>query len=170
MGKSLDASASFQPSSLTFWVSKVYLASFYLIYSLFEEANSILSRRQASFRLDRPSLDRIPFLSPSISDGFIKPTPSSWTILAAIDFSKGFHSVWHPAIFHKFIYGVLLPCFVRWTQPVLFNKFIALYFFLFLSIIFLLVCLIFFWYSLYSDTLAIWFSSPSVPAAVEATK
>ena len=82
----------------------------------FLESNSILSPRQASFHSGRSTLDQILYLSQSISNGFNKPRPGSWTILSTIDFSKAFDSVWHPARFHKLISAGLPPCFARWTQ------------------------------------------------------
>ena len=62
------------------------------------------------------SRDQILFLVQSISDGFNKPSPGSRTILATINFSKVFDSVWHPPLFHKLISAGLPPCFARWTQ------------------------------------------------------
>ena len=57
------------------------------------------------------------FLSQSISDGFDKPRPGSWTIFSTIDFSKVFDSVWHPALFHKLISAGLPPLFVCLFYP-----------------------------------------------------
>ena len=47
------------------------------------------------------------------------PSPGSQTILATIDFSKAFDSVWHPNLFHKLISAGLPPCFACWTQSLL---------------------------------------------------
>ena len=80
------------------------------------ESNSILSPFQAGFRSGRSTLDQILFLSQSISDGYNKRRHGSRMILAAIDFSKAFHSVWHPTLFHKVISADLPPCFARWTH------------------------------------------------------
>ena len=43
-------------------------------------------------------------------------------ILAAIDFSKAFDSVWHPALFWKPILAGLPPCFAPWNQSFLFKR------------------------------------------------
>ena len=122
MGKPLDSSASFRPISITSCVSKLVerIILFRLLFIL--ESNSILSPRQAGFRPGRSTLDQILYLSQSISDGFDKPRPGSWTILSTIEFSKAFDSVWHPALFHRFISAGLPPCFARWTQSFLSDK------------------------------------------------
>ena len=48
-------------------------------------------------------LDQILYLSRFISHGFNTPKLGSWAILATIDFSIAFTSVWHPPIFRKLI-------------------------------------------------------------------
>ena len=88
----------------------------------FLESDSILFLRQAGFCLGLSTLDQILFLFQSISDGFNKPRPGSRTILATIDFSKAFDSVWHPVLFHKLISAGLPPCFARWTRSFLSNR------------------------------------------------
>ena len=127
-------------------------------------------------------------------DEFNKPRPGSWTILSTINFSKAFDSLWHPALYHKLISAGLSSCFARWTEsflsdrracvvfqnqksrcfrvrrgvlqesvlgPVLFSFFIND---LPASLPSYVSCF------LYTDDLAIWSSSPSVPTAVEATQ
>ena len=119
MGKPLDSPASFRLISYTSCVSKLFERIILSRLLFFLESNSILSPRQAGFRPGRSTLDQILYLSQSISDGFNKPRPGSWTILSTIDFSKAFDSVWHPALFHKLISGGLPPYFARWTQSFL---------------------------------------------------
>ena len=51
----------------------------------------------------------------SIWDGFQKKKPPDRTILASVDFSKAFDSVWHSALFHKLLSLKLPPCFVFWV-------------------------------------------------------
>ena len=116
MGKPLDSPASFRPIFLTFCVSKLFESIIISRLLFFLESNSILSPRQAGFCPGQSTLDQIPYLSQSISDGFNKPRPGSRTIQSTIDFSKAFDSVWHPALFHKRISTGLSPCFARWTQ------------------------------------------------------
>ena len=114
MGKPLDSPATFRPISLTSCVSKLFERIILSRLLFFLESNSILSPRQAGFRPGRSTLDQFFYLSQSISDGFNKPRPGSWTILSTIDFSKAFDSVWHPALFHKlFQLASLLALLVR---------------------------------------------------------
>ena len=116
MAKPLDSPASCRPISLTSCVSKLFERIILSRLLFFLESNSILlSPRQAGFRSGRSALNQILYLSQSISDGFNKPRPGCRTILSTIDFSKAFHSVWHPALFHKLISTVLLSCCARWT-------------------------------------------------------
>ena len=112
MGKPLDSPASFRPISLTSCVLKLF-ERIILSCLLFLESNSVPFPRQAGFRPGRSTLDQIMFFSQFISSGFNKPRPGSRTIVCAIDFSKAFDSVWHPALFHKLISAGLPPCFAR---------------------------------------------------------
>ena len=194
IGKPLNSPASFRPISLTSCVSKLSECIILSRLLFFLESNSIPSPRQAGFCPGQSTLDQILYLSQSISDGFNKPRPGSWTILSTIDFSKAFDSVWHPAFFHKLISAGLPPCFVRWTQSflsdwraymvyqnhksrslrvcrgVLQGSVLGLVLFsLFInnlpaSLPSSVCC------SFYTDDLAIWSSSPSVPTVVEATQ
>ena len=122
MGKPLDFPASFRPVSLTSCVSKLFERIILSRLFFFLESNSILSLRHAGFRPGRSTLDQILYLAQSISDEFNKPMPGSRTILATIDFSKAFDSVWHPALYHKLITAGLPHCFARWTQSFLSDR------------------------------------------------
>ena len=194
MGKPLDSPASFRPISLTSCVSKLFERIILSRLVFFLESNFILSSHRADFRPGRSTLDQILYLCQSISDGFNKPRPGSWTILSTIDFCKAFDSVWHPVLFHQLISAGLPPCFARWTQSFLSDRRASVvyqnhksrsfrvrrgvpqgsvlgpvYFSLFnndlpASLPSSVSC------SLYADDLAIWSSSPSVPNAVEASQ
>ena len=108
--------------------------------------------------------------------------------------SRTFDSVWHPVLFHKLILAGLLPCFTCWTPSFLSDRRASVVcqnhksrsfrvgrgvpqgsvlgpalFLLFInnlptSLPSSVSC------SLYADDLAIWFSYPSLPCAVEATQ
>ena len=164
MGKPLKSPASFRPISLTSCVSKLYKCIILSRLLFFLESNSILSPRQAGFCRGRSTLHQNLFLSQSTSDGFNKPRPGSRTIFVTIDFLKAFDSVWYPALFHKLfrladllalLVGLnlsflisMLAWFIKITKFVPFksvkvfgkNPFLALYFSLFSSMIFLLLC------------------------------
>ena len=194
MRKPLDSPASFWPISLTSCVSQLFERIIPSRLLFFLESNSILSPRQAGFHPGRSTLEQILFLSQSISDGFNKPRPGSRTILSTIDFSKAFDSVWYPALFHKLISAGFPPCFARWTQSLISDRRVVLWFFkitkvvpfgsvevfrrdLFLVLYFSLTSSMIFWLvcllpsaALYADDVATWSSSPSVPTAVEATQ
>ena len=115
MGKPLDSPASFRHISLTSCVSKLFERIILSRLLFFLKSNSILSLHHADFRRRRTTLDQILFLAQS---GFNKPRPGSRTILATIDFSKAFDSVWHPALFHQLILAGLPSCC---CYPILFE-------------------------------------------------
>ena len=192
MGKPLDSPASLRPISLTSCILKLLEHIILSCLLIFLESNSILSPRQAGFCPGRSTLDQILYLSQSISDGFNKPRPGSRMILSTIDFSKAFDSVCHPALFHKQISAGLPPCFARWTQSFLSDRWASVVYQNHKShsfrvrqgvlqgsalgpVLFSLLindlpvslpssvsC------SLYTDDLVIWSSSPSIPTVVEA--
>ena len=112
MGKPLDSPASLWPISLTSCISKLFECIILSCLLFFLESNSIFSPRQASFYPGRSTLDQILFLSQFISNGFNKPRPGSWTILATIDFSKAFDSCLASCLFHKLIFAGLLALLV----------------------------------------------------------
>ena len=122
IGKPLNSPASFWPISLTSCISKLFERIILSHLLLFLESNFILSSCQAGFCPGRSTVNQILYLSPSISDGFNKPRPSSRMILSTIDFSKAFDSVWHPALFHKLILAGLPPWFACWTQSFLSDR------------------------------------------------
>ena len=103
IGKLLNSPASICTVSLISCVSKLFERIVLSRLLFFLKSNFILSPRQAGYRPGRPTLNQILLLSLFISDGFSKSMPRSPTILATIDFSKAFESVWHAALFHKLI-------------------------------------------------------------------
>ena len=111
MGEPLDSPASFRPISLTYCASKLFERIILSRLLFFLESNSILSPCHASFRSGRSTLDRILYLSQSISDGFNKPRQGSRTILSTIDFLKALSGI-PPFSKNSFRLGSLLALLV----------------------------------------------------------
>ena len=84
------------------------------------ESNHLLSTCWAGFRPGRSPLDQI--LSQSIWDSSQRKQPPDRTILASVDFSKAFDSVWHCALFHKLLSLKLPFCFVLWMRSFLSDR------------------------------------------------
>ena len=101
--KPTSSPSSFRPISLTSCISKLFERLILSRLTFHLESNHLLSTFQAGFRPGRSSLDQILTLSQSIWDGFQKKKPPDRTILASVDFSKAFDSVWHSALFHKLL-------------------------------------------------------------------
>ena len=102
-GKLTSSPSSFLPISLTSCISKLFERLILSRLTFHLKSNHLLSTCQAGFRLGRSSLDQILTLSQSIWDIFQKKKPPDRTILASVDFSKAFDSVWHSALFHKLL-------------------------------------------------------------------
>ena len=102
-GKPTSSPSSFLPISLTSCISKLFEHLFFSRLTFHLESNHLLSTCQAGFRPGRSFLDQILTLSQSIWDGFQKKKLPDRTILASVNFSKAFDSVWHSALFHKLL-------------------------------------------------------------------
>ena len=79
----------------------------------------ILSPVQAGFRPGRSTVDQVLLLSQSIADSFHQSKPGARTVLATVDFSKAFDSVWHSVLFSKLLSLSLPLCFVEWIRSYL---------------------------------------------------
>jgi hypothetical protein len=86
------------------------------------EDRGILSPFQAGFRPGRSTLDQLLSLTQSISDGFHSPKPANRTVLATVDFSRAFDSVWHRGLLHKLCVMGFPPCFIRWVRSYLADR------------------------------------------------
>ena len=121
-GKPTDAPSSFRPISLTSCISKLFERLVLARLTFLLESRNLLTPLQAGFRPGRSTTDQIVYLTQSISDGFHGSKPGARTVLATVDFSRAFDSVWHSALFHKLLASGLPPCFVRWTQSFLADR------------------------------------------------
>ena len=120
-GKPTFSPSSFCPIFLTSCMSKLFERLILSRLTFHLELNH-LSTCQGGFRPDRSAFDQILTLSQSIWDGFQKKKPPDRTILASVDFSKAFDSVWHSALFHKLLLLKLHPCFVLWVSSFLSDR------------------------------------------------
>ena len=119
-GKPTSSPSFFRPISLTSCISKLFERLILSRLTFHLESNHLLSTCQAGFCPGRSPLDQI--LSQSIWDGFQKKKPPDRTILASVDFSKAFDSVWHSALFHKLLSLKVPPCFVLWVRSFLCDR------------------------------------------------
>ena len=120
--KPTSSPSFFRPISFTSCISKLFERLILSRLTFHLESNHLLSTCQAGFRPGRSLLDQILTLSQSIWDGFQKKKPPDRTILASVDFSKAFDSVWHSALFHKLLSLKLPPCFVLWVRSFLSDR------------------------------------------------
>ena len=118
-GKPTSSPSSFRPISLTSCTSKLFERLILSRLTFHLESNHLLSTCQAGFRPGRSSLDQIFTLSQSIWDGFQKKKPPDRIILASVDFSKAFDSVWHSALFYTLLSFKLPSWFVLWVRSFL---------------------------------------------------
>ena len=95
--KPTSSPSFYRPISLTSCISKFFERLILSRLSFHLESNHLLSTCRAGFRRARSPLDQNP--SQSIWDGFQNKKPPDRTILASVDFSKAFDSVWHCALF-----------------------------------------------------------------------
>ena len=90
--------------------------------TFFIEQQDIFSPVQAGFRLVKSTVDQVLLLSQSIADSFHQSKPGARKVLATVDFSKAFDSVWHSSLFSK-LFSLDLPlCFVEWIRPYLSDR------------------------------------------------
>ena len=121
-GKPTSSPSSFCPISLTSCISKRFERLILSRLTFHLESNHLLSTCQAGFLPGRSSLDQIITLSQSIWDDFLKKKPPDQTILASVDFSKTFDSIWHSAMFHKLLSLKLPPYFILWVRSFLSDR------------------------------------------------
>ena len=120
-GKDLQKLSSFRPISLTSVVGKLMerMVTDRLMFHL--ESKNLLTPHQAGFRKWRSTEDQLINLSQHISDSFQKPKMER-TVLALIDFSKAYDTVWRDGLLWKLLEKGVSGTMVRWTQNWLRNR------------------------------------------------
>ena len=71
---------------------------------------------QAGLRPGRSTVDQALLLPQSIAGPLHQSKPGARTVLATVDFSKAFDSVWHSALLSKLLFLSLPLCFVKWLR------------------------------------------------------
>ena len=120
-GRPASSPSSFRPVSLASCISGLF-ERLILSRLTFHLESGHLSTCQAGFHPGRSSLGQILPLSRSIWDGFQGREPPGRTILASVDFSRAFDSVWHSALFRRLLSLGLPPCFVLWVRSFLSDR------------------------------------------------
>ena len=124
-GKPTSSPSFFRPISLTSCISKLFerLILSHLTFHL--ESNHLLSTCQAGLPCQAVLVGH-PLtkfcLNQSGTASKRKNLLTERTILASVDFSKAFDSVWHSALFHKLLSLKLPPCFVLWVRSFLSDR------------------------------------------------
>ena len=120
-GKAASNVESFRPVSLTSCLAKTLERMIVHRLSFMTEENGWLSDDQSGFRKLRSTEDQVMRISQDISDGYQDPKPKR-TVLALLDFSKAFDTVWRWRLI-----GILLETgvplrFVKWVASFLKNR------------------------------------------------
>ena len=121
-GKSPTSSSSYRPISLTSCLARLFEKMILKRLLFYAEERNLLSNFQAGFRPGRSTLDQVLLLSQSIADGFHRTKPADRSVLASIDFSRAFDSVWHRGLLSKLSSLGFPPCFVRWVRSYLADR------------------------------------------------
>ena len=119
-GKELRDVGSFRPISLTSVVGKLMERMVCTRLRHFLESNNLLNPNQAGFRSKRSTEDQLLCLSQTVSDEFQKK-PMHRTVLALVDYSRAFDTVWRDALLWKMIQKGIGTRIIRWTQSWLSN-------------------------------------------------
>ena len=119
-GKSAGIDAH-RPISLTSCVGKVLERMIAARLQHLAEDRGLWVQEQAGFRRRRCCEDQVLRLSQSVSDGFQR-VPSQRTLLAMLDYSKAFDTVWREALLDKLMEAGIPGRFVAWVSGFLRNR------------------------------------------------
>ena len=112
---------SHRPISLTSCVGKVLERMIAARLQHLAEGRGLLAQEQAGFRRRRCCEDQVLRLSQSVSDGFQR-VPSQRTLLAMLDYSKAFDTVWREALLEKLMEAGIPRRYVVWVSGFLRNR------------------------------------------------
>ena len=112
-GKSPEDIGSFRPVSLTSCTVKVLERMIGGRLQHMAEARGWWCAEQAGFRRGRSCEDQIVRLSQDISDGF-QSNPMRRTVLALLDYSKAYDTVWREKLLTQMLDTGVPPRFVKW--------------------------------------------------------
>jgi ribonuclease HI len=120
-GKDPSDPASFRPVSLTSVLGKTMerVINQRLKYHL--ESHELLTPNQAGFRARRSTEDQVLRLAQEVSDGF-QQKPMKRTVLALLDFSKAYDTVWRVGLLWKMKRMGFSSRLIRWCQSWLSNR------------------------------------------------
>ena len=105
----------FRPVSLTSCIAKTMERMVASHLSYLAESNGWWSEDQAGFRCMRSYEDQVLRLSQSITDAF-QECPASRTVLALLDFSKAYHTVWRERLLEIILNKGAPLLMIRWSK------------------------------------------------------
>jgi ribonuclease HI len=120
-GKPAEKVDSFRPVSLTSCTAKTLERMVAARLHYLAESRGWWSSKQAGFRRLHSTEDQVLRLSQSISDGFQARKPLR-TVLALLDFSKAFDTVWRSRLLEKMLAKGVPRRFVAWVRGFLRNR------------------------------------------------
>ena len=86
------------------------------------ETAGLWNRDQAGFRSQRSTMDQVLRLSQNLDDGFQRRKPADRTVLALLDFSKAYDTVWQADLLNSMLKKGVHPRLVRWVKGFLVNR------------------------------------------------
>ena len=120
-GKPAERVDSYRPVSLTSCLAKTMERLVANRLGYMAEARHWICDDQAGFRRMRSCEDQVLRLSQGISDGF-QASPPQRTVLALLDYSKAYDTVWREKLFAEMMDKGVPPRYVRWCAAFLRNR------------------------------------------------
>ena len=120
-GKAPSRLDSFRPISLTSCVVKTLERMIAARLQHFAESAGLFCAEQAGFRRRRCCEDQVVRLAQEVSDGFQR-VPSQRTVLALLDYSKAYDTVWRELLLERLLEAGVPTRFVVWVSAFLRNR------------------------------------------------